>query len=160
MEPKPLFKALLRVTSSLLFAAIFYIGWMAVFIPTFKTESSLIRGIGWLSAPLMTAAGFTVGIWIAERRLTTRKVGFVGIFAWPLIGCAVGAGILFWFGPMKWLQKLMFHTPVVYAFIWASAIYHDRIWYPRKGRKLVDDWLANSPWGQLFATYEPGKQPT
>ncbi|MBL7222589.1 MAG: DUF362 domain-containing protein [Candidatus Brocadiae bacterium] len=69
---------------------------------------------------------------------------------------ASSVGKLFWFGPMKWLQKLMFHTPVVYSFIWASAIYHDRIWYPRKGRKLVDDWLANSPWGRLFATYEPG----
>jgi uncharacterized protein (DUF362 family) len=65
-------------------------------------------------------------------------------------------GKLFWFGPMGWLQRLMFHTPIVYAFIFGSAIYHDRIWYPLKGKKVVDDWLARSPWGRLFAEYRPG----
>jgi uncharacterized protein (DUF362 family) len=70
---------------------------------------------------------------------------------------ASSVGKLFWFGPMRWLQKLMFHTPLVYAFIWASALYHDHLWYPRTGRKIVDDWLAHSPWGRLFATYQPGR---
>lgn len=66
-------------------------------------------------------------------------------------------GRLFWFGPMRWLEKLMFHTPLVYAFIFASAVYHDRVWYPFKGRKIADDWLKNSSWGRLFADYQPGK---
>ena len=70
---------------------------------------------------------------------------------------ASSVGKLFWFGPMRWLQKLMFHTPIVYSFIFASAIYHDRIWYPLKGKKVVEDWLTNSPWGRLFADYHPGK---
>jgi uncharacterized protein (DUF362 family) len=65
-------------------------------------------------------------------------------------------GRLFWFGPMRWLQRLMFHTPIVYSFIFGSAIYHDCVWYPLCGRKVVDDWLANSPWGRLFADYRPG----
>ena len=69
---------------------------------------------------------------------------------------ASSVGKLFWFGPMRWMQKLLFHTPIVYAFIFASAIYHDRWWYPLKGRKVVNDWLANSPWGKLFADYRPG----
>jgi uncharacterized protein (DUF362 family) len=73
---------------------------------------------------------------------------------------ASSVGKLFWFGPMKWLEKLMFHTPVVYAFIWASAIYHDKIWYPREGRAIVQEWLESSPWGQLFDRYEPGALPT
>lgn len=64
-------------------------------------------------------------------------------------------GKLFWFGPMKWLQRLMFHTPIVYGFIFASAFYHDRIWYPLKGRPVVRDWLDNSPWGPLFQNYQP-----
>ena len=51
----------------------------------------------------------------------------------------------------------MFHTPAVYAFIWASAIYHDRFWYPLKGKKIVNEWLATSPWGKLFADYNPGR---
>jgi len=69
---------------------------------------------------------------------------------------ASSVGKLFWFGPMRWLQKLMFHTPIVYSFIIASAIYHDRIWYPRKGRKIASAWLAKSPWGKLFAEYKAG----
>ena len=69
---------------------------------------------------------------------------------------ASSVGKLLWFGPMRWMQKLLFHTPIVYAFIFASAIYHDRWWYPLKGRKVVNDWLANSPWGKLFADYRPG----
>jgi uncharacterized protein (DUF362 family) len=69
---------------------------------------------------------------------------------------ASSVGKLFWFGPMRWLQHLMFHTPIVYAFIVASGLYHDHIWYPLKGKVVVNDWLANSPWGQLFAAYKPG----
>ncbi|MCK4959512.1 MAG: DUF362 domain-containing protein [Planctomycetes bacterium] len=70
---------------------------------------------------------------------------------------ASSVGKMFWFGPMRWLQRLMFHTPLVYGFIFASAVYHDRIWYPSKGRKVVDKWLAESPWGKLFADYQPGR---
>ncbi|MBS3735178.1 MAG: DUF362 domain-containing protein [Phycisphaerae bacterium] len=65
-------------------------------------------------------------------------------------------GKLFWFGPMRWLQRLMFHTPIVYLFIFASAIYHDRLWYPVRGKRTVRRWLGESPWGRLFADYEPG----
>ena len=57
---------------------------------------------------------------------------------------------------MRWLEKLMFHTPIVYAFIFASAIYHDKIWYPSKGKKVMEDWLENSQWGKLFKDYTPG----
>jgi len=70
---------------------------------------------------------------------------------------ASSVGKMFWFGPMRWLQRLMFHTPVVYGFIFASAIYHDRLWYPFCGRKIVDKWIRESEWGRLFAAYEPGK---
>ncbi|MBW8002788.1 MAG: DUF362 domain-containing protein [Planctomycetes bacterium] len=66
-------------------------------------------------------------------------------------------GKLFWFGPMRWLEELMFHTPLVYMFIFASAVYHDKIWYPSKGRKVVNEWLKESDWGKLFSQYQPGK---
>jgi hypothetical protein len=65
-------------------------------------------------------------------------------------------GKLFWFGPLRWLEKLMFQTPLVYGFIFASAVYHDRIWYSSKGRKIVNTWLKESPWGRLFDSYQPG----
>ena len=63
-------------------------------------------------------------------------------------------GDMFWFGPLKSLQRLMFHSPLVYAFIYASFIYHDFIHYPFKGRKLVDKWLNETEWGKLFREYE------
>ena len=69
---------------------------------------------------------------------------------------AARVGKLFWFGPLRWAQWLMFHTPVVYLFIFASAIYHDRVWYPLRGKRIVSDWLAGSPWGRLFSDYRPG----
>ena len=62
-------------------------------------------------------------------------------------------GKMFWFGPLRWLQRLMFRTPIVYAFILASAVYHDRFWYPSRGKPVVDTWLRESPWGRLFESY-------
>jgi hypothetical protein len=61
-------------------------------------------------------------------------------------------GDLFWFGPLKKLQHLMFHTPLVYLFIWASFFYHDYFWYPFKAKKYVDEFQA-SDWGKLFSSY-------
>ncbi len=57
-----------------------------------------------------------------------------------------------WFGPLKKLQKLTFHTPLVYAFIFGSFLYHDYIWYPFIGKPLVRTWL-NTKWGRLFQEY-------
>jgi hypothetical protein len=55
------------------------------------------------------------------------------------------------------MQKLLFRTPLVYAFIFASALYHDRIWYAGRGRKTVRQWLGGTGWGRLFAGYRPGQ---
>jgi len=62
-------------------------------------------------------------------------------------------GDLFWFGPFKPLARLMFQTPMVNAFIMGSFVYHDYIWYPFSGRKVVDEWLQNTEWGNLFLSY-------
>ncbi len=70
---------------------------------------------------------------------------------------AARVGKLFWFGPMRCLERLMFHTPIVYLFIVGSALYHDHLWYPLVGRTTVNDWLTGSPWGRLFADYQPGR---
>ncbi len=71
------------------------------------------------------------------------------------VNLGTGTGMLLWRSPLRIFQKLLFHTPLVNVFIFASEFYHDRFWYPRKGRKVVDRWLAESPWGRLFETY-PG----
>ena len=62
-------------------------------------------------------------------------------------------GDLFWFGPFKPLAKLMFQTPMVNAFIMGSFFYHDYIWYPLKGQKVVQKWLDETEWGKLFQEY-------
>ncbi|HEY8542436.1 MAG TPA: DUF362 domain-containing protein [Pseudothermotoga sp.] len=63
-------------------------------------------------------------------------------------------GDLLWFGPLKRLQKLFFRTPLVYIFVLASEIYHDRIWWNFKGKKIFEDWRKNSPWGRLWEEYK------
>ncbi|MEC7985367.1 MAG: DUF362 domain-containing protein [Myxococcota bacterium] len=64
-------------------------------------------------------------------------------------------GDLFWFGPFKPLAKLMFQTPMVNAFIMGSFFYHDYVWYPTKGKKVVQKWLDETEWGKLFQEYGP-----
>jgi hypothetical protein len=62
-------------------------------------------------------------------------------------------GDMFWFSPLKFLQKLLFHTPIVYIFVLGSSVYHDKVWYPTKGRKIFTEWCENTKWGELFKTY-------
>lgn len=61
-------------------------------------------------------------------------------------------GDLFWFGAFKFLQKLLFRTPLVYLFVFSSAFYHDYFWWNIKGRKIYRKWLETQ-WGQLFQKY-------
>ena len=71
------------------------------------------------------------------------------------VNLGTGTGMLLWRTPLKVFQKLLFHTPLVNIFIFASEYFHDHFWYPRKGRPVVEQWLRESPWGQLFQRY-PG----
>jgi len=71
---------------------------------------------------------------------------------------ATGVGKLLWHSPLKIFQQLLFHTPIVHVFVNASAIYHDKSWYPSKGSPVVKNWLDTSPWGKLFAQYERADQ--
>ncbi|MCX6139051.1 MAG: DUF362 domain-containing protein [Ignavibacteriales bacterium] len=63
------------------------------------------------------------------------------------------AGGVFWFGPLRFLQKLLFHTPLVYLFVYSSFFYHDYFWWPLKGKPLMDKVRRTSQWGALFETY-------
>lgn len=75
------------------------------------------------------------------------------------LGCMVGdnlasrAGDLFWFGQGRKLQHLLFRTPLVYLFVFASAGYHDLCWWPLRGRRVFRRWREESPWGRLFESY-------
>ena len=69
------------------------------------------------------------------------------------VNFATGAGRLLWNSPLKILQKMLFHTPLVYLFVFASAAYHDWLWYPIKGKRVVNKWIKENQWGKLFKSY-------
>lgn len=63
------------------------------------------------------------------------------------------AGDIFWFSPMRIFQKLFFRTPIVYAFVFGSFLYHDYIWWPSKGKRIQDKIRKTTRWGKLFLSY-------
>jgi uncharacterized protein (DUF362 family) len=62
-------------------------------------------------------------------------------------------GKIFWFTPARVLQRLLFRTPLVNIFIFGSAFYHDMLWYRFKGKKIYQNWLNNTEWGELLRKY-------
>lgn len=62
-------------------------------------------------------------------------------------------GDVCWWGALKYFQKLLFQTPLVYAFIFGSFIYHDFIWWLLKGKKIQEQLKKTSQWGRLFDEY-------
>jgi uncharacterized protein (DUF362 family) len=66
-------------------------------------------------------------------------------------------GDVLWFGPLKSVQKLFFHTPLVNVFIFGSEAYHDYYRWPRKDRQVFEEWKQSTEWGQLFDAYARGE---
>jgi len=66
-------------------------------------------------------------------------------------------GNLAWFGPLKGLQYLFFHTPMVFLFILGSETYHDYYRWPLRDRRIFDRWKSTTAWGHLFQEYEQRK---
>jgi uncharacterized protein (DUF362 family) len=62
-------------------------------------------------------------------------------------------GDLLWFGPLKSLQKLFFHTPLVNIFVAGSEVYHDFLRWPLKDKAVFEEWQRTTEWGRLFASY-------
>ena len=63
MTIKRLLGVLVRVALSVIFAGIFYIGWMAIALPTFKSGFGglVVKAVIWILAPILTGLGFAVG---------------------------------------------------------------------------------------------------
>lgn len=100
LDTKLLLKSLAVVAVSILVAGVFHIGWLAAFIPAAKSGVMALQTLGWLSAPVVTAAGYAAGLWMGTRLLTTRTTAFLRILVWLLVGCSLGATALCWIGPM------------------------------------------------------------
>lgn len=63
-------------------------------------------------------------------------------------------GWLSWYGPTKFLQKLLFHTPLVHVTSLVSEIYHDYLRWPLSESRVYRRWKREEPWGRLFAEYQ------
>jgi uncharacterized protein (DUF362 family) len=62
-------------------------------------------------------------------------------------------GDIVWFGPLKPMQNVLMRTPLVNLFILGSEVYHDYYRWPARDRRVFENWLANTPWGNLFHEY-------
>jgi len=101
MTTKRLLGVLVRVALSVIFAGIFYIGWMAIILQTYKSASGLVvKAVIWILAPIITGLGFAVGSKIFELLPSTDKTRFWETYMWCLAGCAIGGGVLWVCGPM------------------------------------------------------------
>ena len=89
-----------RVTSSVLCAGVFYVLWLAAFLTTDRMGSPLVKAVGRLSAPVVTAAGFAAGVAVLGFLTKNSNSKFLATFQWTLIGCTVGALAVVWFGAM------------------------------------------------------------
>ncbi|MFQ5511272.1 MAG: DUF362 domain-containing protein [Candidatus Krumholzibacteriia bacterium] len=62
-------------------------------------------------------------------------------------------------GPLRFLERLLLHSPLVVWAPLASNVYHDYFWYPTVGRRRIQAF-AKTPWGRLFDSYsDPGQPP-
>jgi uncharacterized protein (DUF362 family) len=62
-------------------------------------------------------------------------------------------GWMTWYGPTKFLQKIVTRPPVVAIPIMFSEVFHDYYHWPLKERKIFERWLKDSQWGHLFQKY-------
>jgi uncharacterized protein (DUF362 family) len=56
------------------------------------------------------------------------------------------------------LHRLLFHSPLFKAFIFASETYHDKLWYPTTGKNYIKAFNETG-WGKLFNNYPLGYYP-
>jgi uncharacterized protein (DUF362 family) len=61
---------------------------------------------------------------------------------------------LSWYGPTRFLQKLIFRTPFVVLPIFISEAEQDYFYWPLKYKKITREWQANTEWGHLFNRYK------
>ena len=62
-----------------------------------------------------------------------------------------GQKMIYW-GPLKFMEKLLLRTIIAPWSYLASIIYHDYYWYPFVGKKRVNEALRTK-WGRLFRQY-------
>ncbi len=56
-------------------------------------------------------------------------------------------------GPLRFMEKIALHSPLVFWAPMASNIYHDWLWYPTVGKSVIRKF-SKSEWGKLFQQYK------
>jgi uncharacterized protein (DUF362 family) len=59
-----------------------------------------------------------------------------------------------WFGPTRFLQRLIMRTPLLAIPVLVSEINHDYIHWPLKEKHVYERWKAETSWGKLFQEYQ------
>ena len=99
-NPWSWWRALAKVVLSVLCAGITYFVWLAVVLLSKDSAGSVLRALFWVAAPVATAMGFAAGIVMHERMIRDTNTSFWRTLLWPLVGCAIGALAVYWYGPM------------------------------------------------------------
>ena len=92
-------KRLARILTSTLLGGLFYSIWLSVFV-LLSPDGGVFGTVLWLAAPIITAIGFALGIMVFNRFSRSASLPFTKIIVWPLVGCIIGALVVYWFGPM------------------------------------------------------------
>lgn len=61
---------------------------------------------------------------------------------------------LAWYGPTRFLQKLVLRTPLVIIPTLIGEIEQDYLYWPLKYKKIARKWQEDTVWGQLFKQYQ------
>lgn len=59
-----------------------------------------------------------------------------------------------WYGPTRFLQKLVLRTPIVAIPTFISEFNHDYVHWPLKEKRIYREWQSSTVWGQLFQSYQ------
>ncbi|MBN1370497.1 MAG: DUF362 domain-containing protein [Anaerolineaceae bacterium] len=59
-----------------------------------------------------------------------------------------------WYGPTKFLQKLLFRTPFVIVPTAIGEFEQDGLYWPLKYKAIAEKWQTNTTWGALFRQYQ------
>jgi len=96
---RSIWESILRILASVFVGGLFYFLWLVCFL-LLAFQGNVLKGILWVVSPIVTGFGFALGILIFNRVLHIAGDKFLQVIIWPVIGCIVGALIIFWFGPM------------------------------------------------------------
>jgi hypothetical protein len=95
-----LLSACFRLLSSLAGGVIAFAVWLAAVLVRMPRPPVPPSFPVTLTAPVVTAAGFSLGMLVAERLTQRRQSGFCGTYLWSLAGATIGTVAMFPLGGM------------------------------------------------------------